>query len=300
LGRGQGEEGVVRLIIKQMIMKRINACLKMSAVVVLVLGCQCGLVHAQEYWPEKPGHPKKPVRPEMSGHPKKALPPGISVGPKKEWFEKDRMVTVTIPESTLREVMALMVERGYTLQEEGDYAVAAMKRDYMVAPKKGDYVVAAKKGDYVVAPKKDYAVTLKDDYAVAPKKRFENRPYIKSVPAVHKIAIKRHFYDWPDPSLEEAKEVVRHIIKDLVKEKIIAGEDSLVWFGLDNGQFVVNGKSMPDSLHALFRSRYVKPDGPGYYYGPVQVHGRGIFLDRKNIYGEGEKSYQYEKAGDDW
>jgi hypothetical protein len=86
------------------------------------------------------------------------------------------------------------------------------------------------------------------------------------------------------PGLEESKQVMRNIIDDLVKEKIVADKDSLSWFGLDNSQFVVNGKAVSDSLHTIFKARYLRPDGPGYYYGPVKIAGTGVFFDKENLY----------------
>lgn len=86
------------------------------------------------------------------------------------------------------------------------------------------------------------------------------------------------------PGLEESKQVMRNIIDDLVKEKIVADRDSLSWFGLDNSQFVVNGKAVSDSLHTIFKARYLRPDGPGYYYGPVKIAGTGVFFDKENLY----------------
>ena len=84
---------------------------------------------------------------------------------------------------------------------------------------------------------------------------------------------------WDDP-----REVVRSIIRDLIKEKIVPNKDSLKWFGLDKGQFVVNDKPMPDSLLIKFGSIYIRPDGMGYYYGSVKVTGRGYFFEKTDIY----------------
>ena len=81
----------------------------------------------------------------------------------------------------------------------------------------------------------------------------------------------------------ESRETVRHIIDDLVAEKIIPDKVSLVWFGLDDHQFIVNDQPQRDSLLTQFRSKYIKADGMGYYYGPVKISGRGYFLDKTDI-----------------
>jgi len=87
-----------------------------------------------------------------------------------------------------------------------------------------------------------------------------------------------------DSSVKKDKAAMLHIIDDLVKEKIIIHKDSLSWFALDSRHFVVDGKKMPDTLRVLFRRRYARPDGLGYYYGPNQVRGSGICMDKKDLY----------------
>jgi ferric-dicitrate binding protein FerR (iron transport regulator) len=76
---------------------------------------------------------------------------------------------------------------------------------------------------------------------------------------------------------------VRSIVADLVQEKIVSKKDDIDWFGLDNGQFVVNDRQMPDSLLRKFSSKYIRPDGLGYYYGSVKVHGRGYFFTKNEL-----------------
>jgi ferric-dicitrate binding protein FerR (iron transport regulator) len=81
--------------------------------------------------------------------------------------------------------------------------------------------------------------------------------------------------------------ITRAIIDDLVWFRIVPNKDSLRWFGLDNAQFVVDGRKMSDSLHIEFRSKYIGPDGNGYFYGSpgeLKVHGRGYFYEKKDLY----------------
>jgi hypothetical protein len=82
---------------------------------------------------------------------------------------------------------------------------------------------------------------------------------------------------------DDGRQVVRAIIRDLIKEKIVTSKDDIVWFGLDNGQFIVNDKHMPDSLLIRFRSKYIRPDGHGYYYGSVKVSGTGTFFTKQEL-----------------
>jgi hypothetical protein len=81
--------------------------------------------------------------------------------------------------------------------------------------------------------------------------------------------------------------VMRSIIDDLVKEKIVPDKDSVEWFGLDPRQFVVNGRVMPVGLRQLFVAKYIKADEMGYYFEAEKggrVSGMGYFFDRKDLY----------------
>jgi beta-lactamase regulating signal transducer with metallopeptidase domain len=83
--------------------------------------------------------------------------------------------------------------------------------------------------------------------------------------------------------VQEAAEIMRNIIKDLEAEGISFNMQN-GWFALDKDQFVVDGKNISAALHEKFRNKYIKPkDGWGYYYGPIKVTGRGVFLDYKNL-----------------
>lgn len=183
---------------------------------------------------------------------------GINFSYKSSILQKDRLVTLQVKESTLRKALALMLGDDYTFRETGNYVILR-KKDLPLEPKAFKFL-RTPKGEFHANPNPN----LKTRLDPVPKK-YSLRPNVSA-------------------DLEESKQVARNIIDDLVKEKIIASRDELIWFGLDNGQFVVNGKSMPDSVHNLFRFRYIKPDGTGYYYGPVRITGRGVFFDRKDLY----------------
>jgi hypothetical protein len=77
--------------------------------------------------------------------------------------------------------------------------------------------------------------------------------------------------------------IVRSILTDLVRYKVIPDENSITWFALDYGQFIVDDRAMPDSLHAIFNAKYMKPDSLGYYYGSVKVYGKGYFYEKKDL-----------------
>ena len=189
---------------------------------------------------------------------------------------KDRLITLTVTESALREVLALMLGDGYDFREAGNYVIVRKKATARrMTPKYAlvnrESVRAGQESDRELFPVKSKAQQTKSAEMSFKKIPVNPRP--------KKIGIER-----PDsPELEASKQVMRNIIGDLLREKIVADKDSLHWFGLDDAQFVVNGQAMPDSLHATFKSRYLKPDGIGYYYGPVKVTGKGVFFDKNDL-----------------
>jgi beta-lactamase regulating signal transducer with metallopeptidase domain len=86
-----------------------------------------------------------------------------------------------------------------------------------------------------------------------------------------------------DARIQAEAKKLKEIIADLEKEgiKVDLGKS---WLALDKGQFVVDGKAMPKEMHEKFIAKYVtSADGWGYYYGPIQVRGRGIFMDYKDL-----------------
>lgn len=82
--------------------------------------------------------------------------------------------------------------------------------------------------------------------------------------------------------IQESTAKIKNIISDLEKENIKI-DPQKSWVALDNDQFIVDGKKMSQELFDTFKAKYLRPNGWGYYYGPVQVTGRGVFLDYKNL-----------------
>jgi hypothetical protein len=184
-------------------------------------------------------------------------------------LKKDRLVTLTIKESTLREALELILGKAYDYLESDDYVIIR-PRD-RVSPKA--FRRNPDDGPYV----KEKALTAGPMAAMKMKKRAQ--------------MMTRGMPDGPDSlnTLDSLKMVklrvtVRNIVNDMIADGIVRDKDSFRWFGLDSGQFIVDGKQMADSLRVKYAEKYVK-DGYGYYYGPVSIQGRGYFFDKKEIYG---------------
>ncbi len=70
-----------------------------------------------------------------------------------------------------------------------------------------------------------------------------------------------------------------NVIADLVTDKIVPDAASVKWFGLSNTEFIVNGQKQPGEMQQRYKAKYGIYEGNGLYYGPVQMHGVGVFID---------------------
>lgn len=79
------------------------------------------------------------------------------------------------------------------------------------------------------------------------------------------------------------QERVKGIIGALVDEKVLSQPSDLEWFGLSDGEFVVNGKKQSPELQEKLKAKYNIKPGQGLYYGPVKMNGQGVFLDKEDV-----------------
>jgi hypothetical protein len=159
------------------------------------------------------------------------------------------------------------------------YAQDGQKFKYKVNKHKGDHLVTLTLPESVA---RALLAALLDEYNLdegpAPKEARTYKTY-EAYP-IHKKTMPVD----PSPSIEASRQVMRNIIGEMIRDSIVKDRDSFAWFALDGRQFVVDGTAVPDSLRVKFQSEYIKADGWGYYFGPVEVQGRGIFLDRGDVY----------------
>lgn len=86
----------------------------------------------------------------------------------------------------------------------------------------------------------------------------------------------------PD-ELEEQKKIVKNIISDIISQRIVTEKDSIEWFVLTDKEFIINGVKQAESTHLKFRKKYpVKPEY-GFYFGPVQMTGKGAFITKEDL-----------------
>ena len=70
-----------------------------------------------------------------------------------------------------------------------------------------------------------------------------------------------------------------NVIADLVADKVVSKASDVKWFGLSDTEFIVNGQKQPDEMQQRYKAKYGIYQGNGLYYGPVQMHGVGVFID---------------------
>jgi hypothetical protein len=176
-------------------------------------------------------------------------------------LKKDRLVTLTLKESTLRDALELILGRAYEYVESDDYVVIR-RREPVEAKMKMQMAEARMKFKIEVEPRV--------------KETIRTQMMKKRVP-----------YAVDSANMAMLRQTVRNIVNDMIADGIVKSKDSFTWFGLDDGQFVVDGNHLADSLRVKYAAKYVK-DGNGYYYGSVSVRGHGYFFGKKEIYEDGK------------
>ncbi|HEY9000282.1 MAG TPA: M56 family metallopeptidase [Mucilaginibacter sp.] len=70
-----------------------------------------------------------------------------------------------------------------------------------------------------------------------------------------------------------------NVIADLVDDKVVPEPASVKWFGLSSTELIVNGIKQSTELQQKYMVKYGISPNNGLYYGPVQMHGTGVFID---------------------
>lgn len=136
---------------------------------------------------------------------------------------------------------------------------------------------AFSKADFVQGYKSDEVVWAKEK-GVDGKWEYESS---KPSPDVHRAAgVKK----MPEPAdISADQERVRGVISELVEAKVISKPTDLEWFGLSEGELVVNGNKQPVELQQKLKEKFKIKADHGLYYGPVKMNGRGVFLDKGDL-----------------
>src|SRR6185312_16622870 len=79
------------------------------------------------------------------------------------------------------------------------------------------------------------------------------------------------------------RQVMVSILNDLVSEGVVSDRKSIVWTALTDSVLIVNGETQPETLYQKLKTKYHIVAEQGYYYGPVQITGKGYFFDSKDL-----------------
>ena len=147
-------------------------------------------------------------------------------------------------------------------------------------------VAKFKSKDSVGYNKKKY-VAKGQSADMAPPKSYDKQQYTDGQSSdVHARYMKteamlRRLHDDSIGYLEQRQRAL-NVIADLVADKVVPKAVDVKWFGLSNTEFIVNGQKQPDEMQQRYKAKYGIYDGYGLYYGPVQMYGKGVFIDASN------------------
>jgi transmembrane sensor len=76
---------------------------------------------------------------------------------------------------------------------------------------------------------------------------------------------------------------MKAIIEDVVTRGIVRDRQHLVGVVLSETELVVNAVRQPDDVYRQFRDKYLDGSGNGYFYGTINVQGKGYFFNRDDF-----------------
>jgi transmembrane sensor len=82
---------------------------------------------------------------------------------------------------------------------------------------------------------------------------------------------------------ERQKILVQEIIADIVRQHLVKVKDSLIWFGLNDHEFNINGQKQTAGIYKQFKEKYLQTSGYGFYYGPTEITGKGFFFTKQEL-----------------
>jgi len=111
------------------------------------------------------------------------------------------------------------------------------------------------------------------------KKRYLDSMRFKSFNSDLKTNVMRERFRNDSVNYADEKNRALNVIADLVHDKAVPDPASVKWFGLSNTEFLVNGQKQPSEMQQRYKTKYGIHENYGLYYGPVQMHGVGVFID---------------------
>jgi transmembrane sensor len=151
------------------------------------------------------------------------------------------------------------VKTGVVAVSRGERSTKVYPHEKLVVPKSGR--VWVKESDSLVIPKVPKTIVSKVSKA-------EARPMADSQ---------------AEDGFEVQRQAMGSIIRYLLKQHVVPSKSDLIWAALTDSILLVNGVKQPEALHQKLKAAYLKTPGEGFYFGPVEINGKGYFFDRKDI-----------------
>ncbi len=83
------------------------------------------------------------------------------------------------------------------------------------------------------------------------------------------------------------KQIVKNILTDIKDRRLVAATgDSVKWFVLTTSDFIINGQKQPANIQKIFSEKFRVKTDQGFFYGPVEMTGKGFFITEKELYRE--------------
>ena len=87
----------------------------------------------------------------------------------------------------------------------------------------------------------------------------------------------------PDDNWAKNAARIKGVLEELVNEGVVPVTSSVEWFGINDHKMMVNGKEVSEELHRKIKSRYGIEKNSGLFYGPSEMHGPGVYFDKKDL-----------------
>ena len=86
-----------------------------------------------------------------------------------------------------------------------------------------------------------------------------------------------------EQSIDSQKQTFRNILQDFVEDHLVGSKDDVTNFVLNDEMLVINKEKQPENIYEKYKTKYLNHSGFGLYFGPVNMSGKGIFMNREEL-----------------
>jgi hypothetical protein len=85
-------------------------------------------------------------------------------------------------------------------------------------------------------------------------------------------------------NVEHQRALLRLIIKAFVDDHLVSSPDNVISFALTDELLTINDQQQSSAIHEKYKKSYLEHPGVGFYFGPVNMSGTGIFMNRDDLF----------------